>query len=71
LGDEEGGKVDDFGGREEVGRRRERHAFFWHAVETSEVTALCDADPEIVMLATERVCEKGRKRFGGFERGAP
>jgi hypothetical protein len=69
LRDEEGGKVDDFGSREEVGGRRERDALFWHAVETSQVTALRDADPEIVMLAAERVCEEGGKGFGGFQRG--
>jgi hypothetical protein len=57
-GDGDTGEAGDFFKRENLFARHELHAVFGHAVEAADVTAIRDANPEVIVQPVETVDER-------------
>lgn len=69
LRDEKGGQIDDFRSCEDLDSWRKLNSLLGHAIETSQVATLRNADAEVVVLPVEGVCQEVGEGFRMLQRG--
>src|SRR6478752_3202704 len=63
LRDKYGRQEDNLWCRQELSVWRQWHAFFRHAVDTSQIAALRDRYAKVIMLSVESICEEVGEGF--------